>query len=119
MFRVLGIYNFDFRVKQGDCREELQSRINGEKGEEILIIDCQHQQIAFLGLLFLLSLHISCRKNIMHETWVHSDLNGFDIKIMVKSIAIENIFKSWNLPANQHSQSSPILLINGWIGSAD
>ena len=63
------------------------------------------------------------RKNIMYETWVHSNLNGFDIKIPGKSIAIENIFKSWGLfgiyqlistanPAQFYSKK-------GQIGSAD
>ena len=27
--------------------------------------------------------HTSCRQNIMPEKWRHSDLNGFDIKMML------------------------------------
>jgi hypothetical protein len=37
----------------------------------------------------LMTLHTSYRLNIMHEKWGHSDCNGFDIKMMVKSNAIE------------------------------
>ena len=50
----------------------------------------------------------------MHETWVHLYLNGFDIKITVKSIAIENIFISWW----SFGIYQLILLKKGRIGSA-
>jgi len=33
-------------------------------------------------------LHTRCRQNIMHEKWGHSNLDGFDIKMTVKSNAI-------------------------------
>ena len=44
-------------------------------------------------------LHTSCRQNIMHEKWGHSDRNGFQI--------LEAVL---DLVAKQHSQSSPVLL---------
>ena len=48
----------------------------------------------------------------MHEKWGHSYL-GFIIKMIVKSDAIDFfqiLGAVLNLPANQHSQSFPILL---------
>ena len=40
-------------------------------------------------------LHTSCRQNIMHEKWCHSDLCGFEIKMTMKSNAIEIDLKIW------------------------
>ena len=38
--------------------------------------------------------HTICRQNTMHEKWEASMINGFNIKIMVKSSAVEIVFKS-------------------------
>ena len=37
--------------------------------------------------------HTSCRQNIMHKKCRHSIVNGFTVKKMVKSYAIEIVFK--------------------------
>jgi hypothetical protein len=46
----------------------------------------------------------------LHEKWELSTVNGFEIKMTMKSYAIEIISKSksvLDVPANQHSQFSP------------
>ena len=66
-------------------------------------------------ILETISSHTSCGQNFMHEKGRHSDLYGFDIKMMVKSNAIENNFKSWGLfRINQLiSAAKPVLFV--WI----
>ena len=43
----------------------------------------------------LFRLHTNCRQNIMHEKCGHSMANDFEIKMTVKSGAVEIDFKSW------------------------
>ena len=41
------------------------------------------------------TVHTNCRHNIMHEKCGQSKVNGLEMKIVVKSGAIEIVFKSW------------------------
>ena len=51
----------------------------------------------------------------MHEKWVHSIINGFDINMMVKRSAIGIVY---DLPGNQHRHSDSLWVGLGWIMAA-
>ena len=55
--------------------------------------------------------HTSYRLNVNDEKWGHSDLNSFDINMMLKMYAIVKKAKPvavLDLPSNQHNQSGLI-----------
>ena len=69
------------------------------------------------GISTNVKMHTTCRWIIMHEKCKHSMVDGFDQKMMLQS-CFQILGAVQDLPANQHSQSSPLGVKLGWIGCA-